>query len=535
MAGYETFRYDDADGEREVPMSGFKRWESSGYGVGEFLFRTDWTKTDARNRFIEEVNRYKKNKFVYHHIGLLHDLNGCGLGNFWDSEGYARNIKLTAEEFKKLYYEYLIEENDLVILSSDHGVILDKDYKQDGIENGERHYEQSAKAFFALMGKDIAPQILTQPISALDIAPTLLHIALDMSMEGQGRDQFSYIKNGSYQKTVFYREKGSYNVPPELQNPLSSDVYYIRDDKWKYVFGERDTKCEWLIDLEKDRDYEINLKDKYPELVQKYRKMLKEKLEEGKHFQYKSFLGFDKSSVKKMFSLILQGDKIQRGTVESLLDLAGPYYEIVLYDLKEELEFDKNCYKIRLSKERERSQVEKECDGEWLVVIRGTGEWSEHFLSDLYRYIQCHRNKNVIITGRDYIAFRKEDRNRCDHIELFEKDEVRTVIPSYKKDSKRKYIIFGSGNLGKEALSYLGEENVYCFVDNKETLIGKKLYGKEIISFAELQKVFHNYTIVVATKPLFAFEIKRQLDSNGIYKYQFFEIMKKDVPNHEIK
>ena len=70
LAGYETFRYCDTIEERAVPMSGFKRWEASGYNTGRVLENTDMVKTERRNRFVEEVNLCKKNKFIYHHIDL---------------------------------------------------------------------------------------------------------------------------------------------------------------------------------------------------------------------------------------------------------------------------------------------------------------------------------------------------------------------------------------------------------------------------------------------------------------------------------
>ncbi len=336
MAGYETFRYNDADGERGVPMSGFKRWESSGYKIGKVLFKTDLMKTARRDKFIEDVNNCKTNKFVYHHIELLHELN-CDLGRMWKHEYYRRNIDITAQEFKKLYSEYIIGKDDLVILSSDHGVLLDKNYMQDGEDNGERHYEESVRAFFSLLGNDITSQILTKPISALDIAPTLLHVALDVSMNGQGHDQFLYMKNDIYQQTVFYREKGSWNVPSEKQNPFSSDVYYIRDGNWKYVFGEKDPRCEWLINLDESPDYKINLKDKYPELVKKYRENITKKFLEVQNFEYKSGLPFDKDCLNKMFSIILDEKLLQNSTIKSLLDLSGPYYEILICNSKQKL------------------------------------------------------------------------------------------------------------------------------------------------------------------------------------------------------
>lgn len=93
-------------------------------------------------------------------------------------------------------------------------------------------------------------------------------------------------------------------------------------------------------------------------------------------------------------------------------------------------------------------------------------------------------------------------------------------------DYEKKYIIFGCGKIGKEALEYLGETNVFCFVDNDASLSGDVIYGKRIISFEELKGICENYTVVIAARLSFAYEIKEQLENNNIYDYQLFEYMR---------
>ena len=526
MAGYETFRYCDADGERTVPMSGFKRWESSGHKIGKVLYKTDLTKTERRNQFIEDVNMCLKSKFVYHHVELLHELN-CSMGPIWNHEDYARNIDITAREFKKLYYEYSIGEDDLVIISSDHGVLLDFDFKQDGIENGERQYEDSVICFFSLIGKDIPSQVLPNYISALDIAPTLLHVSLGISMaDAQGKDQFDYINEGIYEKEICYREKGSYNVIDEEQNSMGSDIYYIRGDNWKYVFGERDPRCEWLINLKKNPDYQINLKDVYPELTQKYYQLLKSMIDKAKTFQYESRLGFEKDSLKKFFSLVLQMDKIEKRTLDSLLDMGGPYYEIVVNKLDKNLSNYRKYYKIKEMEMLKTENMSDICTGEWIVSITQNGEWSEYFLSDLYRYIGYHRNQNVLIRGMGFDAIKKEDEPQNINIDLIVSDEIRSIECYESECDNKKCILFGCGKIGKEALTYLGNKKVYCFVDNNSELVGKSVCGKKVMSFNEFKKIAKKYKIIIATRSYFAFQIMEQLKKNEIYNYDFFENIK---------
>lgn len=523
LAGYETFRYCDTIEERAVPMSGFKRWEASGYNTGRVLNNTDMTRTERRYRFIEEVNQFKDSKFVYHHIDLLHELNG-ELGDVWSSEDYAKNVAITAAQFENLYNEYIITEDDLVIIAADHGVLLDMNHVYGGEEYGGRQYEQSVNTFFALLGKDITPQILKKPISALDEAPTLLHLVLGegVYMPGQGMDQYDYIHKGIYRKNLFFRESSPYDVLPEERNSMTSELFYIRDGNWKYIFSEKDPRCEWLMNLDDNQDYEINLKDKYPELVNKYRQILMDKFEAAKSFQYESGLGFDKSAVKKKFSLILQLDYVERGTLESLLDMSGPYYEIVVRNSEEIMDY-KNQYKLHVVDNMELEKISEICSGEWLVFLKDNGEWSEYFLSDLYYYIQCHRNRNIRIIGEHYFAVRKEEANDFNGINLYEKKEVRDMEFVHGEDKGETYILFGCGKIGKKALEYFGREQVYCFADNNSNLSGKEIYGKKIISFARLKEIYSSYTIVIATNAMNAKEIKEQFRNNDIDKYYVFE------------
>lgn len=526
IAGYETFRYCDADGERAVPMSGFKRWESSGYKVGDVLYKTDLTKTKRRSLFIEEVNMCNKNKFVYHHVELLHELN-CSMGSIWPHEVYAKNIDITAREFKKLYYEYSIGDDDLVILSSDHGILLDIDFKQDGIENGERHYEDSVISFFSLIGKDIPSQILSNYISALDIAPTLLHVALDTPMvDAQGRDKFEYLKEGIYKKEIYYREKGTYYGVEENRNPMSSDIYYIRDGNWKYVFGKKDSRCEWLINLKENRDYEVNLKNTYPELVEKYYKLIDDMIDKARVFQYKSKLGFNKDSLEKKFSLVIQINQLEMRTLDSLLDMSGPYYEIIVETLDERFMEYKKHYKIKEISSSRTEELQSRCSGEWIIYIKENGEWSEYFLSDLNRYIGCHRERGIMISGKGYVAVKKDEIGEKTAIDLTVTSEIRSIVSLDKETLDKMYILFGSGKVGKKALACLGDERVYCFVDNNPNLSGSMVYGKKVISFNKLKEISKDYNIVITTRSYYAFQIMEQLKENDIYNYDFFENIK---------
>lgn len=532
LAGYETFRYDDVDLSRETPMSGFKRWEGAGYKVGRVLRNTELTKTERRDRFMEEVNLCSKPKFVYQHLCLLHELNNA-MGTCWVSDAYAQNVGVTAKEFEKIYYDYDIGENDLVIIGSDHGVILDMDFIKDTAEKGHRQYEQSVKAFFALIGNDIPSQCLSRPISALDEAPTILHLALgeEIPVFGQGRDQYDYVFYGRYQNTIFYREVGTWGTLQEMINSVLSDSFYLRDGKWKYVWETKEPQSEWLMDLEENQDYEVNLTGKYPEIVGKYRQMLEDKFggREVKSFLYQSPFAFTKAEIIPNFSLILEINEIENATIESLLDMSGPYYEMIVKESEMTLKY-RNQYKMRYVKNFDSETLQESCRGEWLVRLTENGEWSEYFLSDLYRYLQCHRNRNVKIRGEHYVAVRKEEAENFEGNILYEEKRVRDIRYLHRDDMDKKYILFGCGDVGKEAVDYFGAANVAFFADNNAGMTGREVCGKRVLSFEEMKAIRQDYTVMITTKAVYANEISKQFEDNGIYDYWKFEEYERSNP-----
>lgn len=60
----------------------------------------------------------------------------------------------------------------------------------------------------------------------------------------------------------------------------------------------------------------------------------------------------------------------------------------------------------------------------------------------------------------------------------------------------KKYIIFGAGRYGEEALLYYGSANVAYFCDNKKS--GKVIRGIEVISFEKLCEIWRDYEVILA-------------------------------------
>lgn len=89
-------------------------------------------------------------------------------------------------------------------------------------------------------------------------------------------------------------------------------------------------------------------------------------------------------------------------------------------------------------------------------------------------------------------------------------------------DRDKKIILFGAGQFGRMALKHFGQSSVYCFVDNNERLIGKRIYDIPVISFLQLKDIYHDYQIVISTTIKKALPIAVQLETAGITHYEIF-------------
>lgn len=83
----------------------------------------------------------------------------------------------------------------------------------------------------------------------------------------------------------------------------------------------------------------------------------------------------------------------------------------------------------------------------------------------------------------------------------------------------KKAIIIGAGNVGKNALDFLGADFVECFADNKKN--GMTAFGKRVISVEEAVGLQRDYILLLAVTD-YQEELKQQLLSLGAEKYYYF-------------
>lgn len=91
------------------------------------------------------------------------------------------------------------------------------------------------------------------------------------------------------------------------------------------------------------------------------------------------------------------------------------------------------------------------------------------------------------------------------------------------QDNSKKYIIFGAGRYGEEALLYFGIKNVAFFCDNNKA--GSMIKGVEVIDFSKLQRIWQDYRIVLAvSNSRFKKEMQEQLQMHHI-EYEYFHTL----------
>jgi choline-sulfatase len=166
-------------------------------------------------------------------------------------QGYLANISYVDDkvgEILEVLRATRMLDNTIIVFTSDHGDMLG----ERGLWFKMNFFEGSARVPLMIAGKGIAPQLITQPVSTLDINPTLAAFAgIDIAAVKpwtDGEDLTGVIAGGKRQGPVLmeYAAEGS-NAP----------LVCIRDGQYKFVHCEIDPPQ--LFDLESDPQELTNL------------------------------------------------------------------------------------------------------------------------------------------------------------------------------------------------------------------------------------------------------------------------------------
>ncbi len=98
-----------------------------------------------------------------------------------------------------------------------------------------------------------------------------------------------------------------------------------------------------------------------------------------------------------------------------------------------------------------------------------------------------------------------------------------------------KMIIFGSGQIGHDALVFFGSENIDCFCDNNPVLRSTEKYGKTVVSFDDLKTGYREAVVMIAVAGASAYDIVRQCEENGIQDYLVYSFLRETCPDFDGK
>ena len=83
-------------------------------------------------------------------------------------------------------------------------------------------------------------------------------------------------------------------------------------------------------------------------------------------------------------------------------------------------------------------------------------------------------------------------------------------------------ILFGAGEIGRQALAYYGHARVLCFVDNDERKAGTYIDETPIISFSQLKEWYKSQPIILSMDVGNSLVVSAQLEEAGIHNFKLF-------------
>lgn len=89
-------------------------------------------------------------------------------------------------------------------------------------------------------------------------------------------------------------------------------------------------------------------------------------------------------------------------------------------------------------------------------------------------------------------------------------------------DKDKKVILFGAGQIGRQALAHFGRERVLCFVDNNRKKSGMDYEETPVISFSQLKEMYEGQPVILSMNMGNSLVAAKQLEEAGIHHYKLF-------------
>lgn len=229
--GYRTHRWDDSSLDSCQPKSGFEVFES-GYPTLEHTPDRDYDNS-LRDAFIKNLRKDNQPFFVNIHLDYIHDFGGYSSKN-WSTAQYLEIVALQAKDFQKLWDKLNPGVDDIVVISSDHGCILDRDYIEYDKKKPWDFSNARTQVFASFIAEGVMPCKRHNLIRSIDIAPTLLDMALGEEMHAQGVSLASVLHGGPELDLIGIAER---NVT--LEKKSITDYTCLRKKNWTYFINNQ--------------------------------------------------------------------------------------------------------------------------------------------------------------------------------------------------------------------------------------------------------------------------------------------------------
>ncbi|MFQ5789806.1 MAG: sulfatase [Acidobacteriota bacterium] len=212
----------------------------------------------APDRFIDTINPNLKGATVHIENARVSSLN---------REQVSRAIDLYDAEIR--YWDYLLQRlyemlgddpSILWVITSDHGEALGD---HGGTGHGISVYEEQLRVPLILYGRRLArkPEVVSEPVTALDIAPTLLAVA------GIETGEFDFEGRNAFSETSApFR---AYALSNWGIQPFTA----VYEGDWKYIHDHRDGRHQ-LFHLGRDPREKRDLDNEFPDVAASLEKRL---------------------------------------------------------------------------------------------------------------------------------------------------------------------------------------------------------------------------------------------------------------------
>jgi hypothetical protein len=329
--GYHTFFYGD-ELWRGFPSSGIDIFEFSDY-MGITSLPGLSFDIPRRRQLLKSFRNADSPKFLYLHLMTLHGISplmsflGRKRGqNVWTSEGYRIGIQWLARDLRIVLKQLELTGEELLVISSDHGIILDEDYISVEFQEGLAMRQESFRTFCSFISSDITPRVINERFSSIDILPTIFELANLPAIPVQGNSLISTAGTAA----PISEGVGYFGFPFDRACVKARSIY---EGEWKLVIKSGGVKE--LYRIKDGLEKEVVVSD-YPYVVKHLASKLYSNLSTSANEVRNKKITEFKSQGKKVLSL--NREDLPARIVLFMLDNDMDYFYSFVCDLKAQIE-----------------------------------------------------------------------------------------------------------------------------------------------------------------------------------------------------